>query len=995
MKFTKKIIACLLVLSMMLSMAPMMAFADESTVASRAQEDSSTTSTEENALGATFTLKGATYFDDPPWDSNPTQTMIDHRDIKVPYNGWQLMRLDIAIPHQEGLEVKDIQPNIPSMYPEYSKVEKNDKNSIWTYSFFFEQNGTYDFTVNYVLNGNAQSENLSYVAEDLVSIKDIRMRRHLIDNYGKLTGFGDSPQLGWYVDKKILATPLIDPWGNISFDFGKDGDNGRTANYTRSLDGLQYTSNIHGMDLFECTHIDVENGETIEPITHTIYPNMKRLRVTEISANETDLPEEAYTPEMLARAIGNMPNLGELSLSGTGFKDFPVIGQLNGGLWYIASNFNEVESIEGIQKHKEISVLKVAKNQIQSVEPMRHATLDQLSFLDMGGNHIFDLSPMKDTLPKNIVGGQSFSARSQSIPYRKTIVSTLESDGYHIELPMPIDIDGTLTDTSEVTAHHKDGTSKIYPSSKKGGKTYIVVPKADVADDKKKPFEGITFQFAFNNNNGQDARTKGWFNGELAFKASPYADEYRVLYDFESGTRGMSLPSEVTDLLPVDGKVYSEGDTVKAIQPAQTTVSVADGVWTFKGYDADSKIASAENADEIRNVKFIGTWIFEKKPVMTDATVTFKVENGTWSDGSSDDKTVQVALTNGKGTLQKAQIPTGMKPAEGYEGGAWDVTPNTETNGITGNATYTYRFTKQSGSGSGGGVITTKYTLHYESNGGSAIEDERYIANKVVALDKVPSREDYQFTGWYADKDLTKKITEIKMTSDKTVYAGWKQRGDYIPGDLNSADHVAYVMGYVDGTVKPNADISRAETAAMLHRLLTDERRAEIDTTVNPFVDIKGNEWYAKPVYSMANGDYIAGYEDGTFGGNRSISRAEFVAMLVRFIGPEEAECTFNDVPKSHWAHDAIATATVAGWVEGYEDGSFGPDRNISRAEAMSIINRVLDRGVNADSTLLDFKKWPDNPKDAWYYYEIIEATNEHEYTGSRPSENWTSLNIG
>ena len=298
-------------------------------------------------------------------------------------------------------------------------------------------------------------------------------------------------------------------------------------------------------------------------------------------------------------------------------------------------------------------------------------------------------------------------------------------------------------------------------------------------------------------------------------------------------------------------------------------------------------------------------------------------------------------------------------------------------------------------SSGGGGVIATKYTLHYEPNGGTAIEDERHTANKMVALDKIPSREDYQFTGWYADKDLTKKISEIKMTSDKTVYAGWKQRGDYIPDDLNSADHVMYVMGYVDGTVKPNADISRAETATMLHRLLTDERRAEIDTTDNPFVDIKGNEWYAKPVYSMANGDYIAGYEDGTFGGNRSITRAEFVAMLVRFIGSEEAECTFTDVPKSHWAHDDIATATVAGWVEGYEDGSFGPDRNISRAEAVSIINRVLDRGVNADSTLLDFKKWPDNPKNAWYYYEIIEATNAHEYTGSRPSENWTSLEIG
>lgn len=292
------------------------------------------------------------------------------------------------------------------------------------------------------------------------------------------------------------------------------------------------------------------------------------------------------------------------------------------------------------------------------------------------------------------------------------------------------------------------------------------------------------------------------------------------------------------------------------------------------------------------------------------------------------------------------------------------------------------------------GVGTTYYSLHYESNDGTEYKDERYKKNTVVELDKVPSRDGYQFTGWYADRDLTQRIESIKMTADKTVYAGWKKNEEYIPGDLNRKDHVAYVVGYVDGTVRPLNNISRAETAAMLHRLLTDERRDEIDTNVNPFTDIQGDEWYAKPVFDMVNGGYIVGYTDGTFGGDKSITRAEFVAMLVRFIGAEEATCSFTDVPQNHWAHDVIATASAAGWVEGYPDGTFGPNRNISRAEAMSILNRVLDRGVNENSELLDFKKWPDNPKGAWYYYEVIEATNEHEYTGSRPSEDWTSLEI-
>lgn len=449
--------------------------------------------------------------------------------------------------------------------------------------------------------------------------------------------------------------------------------------------------------------------------------------------------------------------------------------------------------------------------------------------------------------------------------------------------------------------------------------------------------------------------------------------KYTVSYDLAGGNGA-------------DGETYDAVEVVKDSVVKAKKAPTKDG-FIFKGWsDGKTTYQPGDDITVTGNVTLTAQWEKKAEPKPT-FTVSYDLAGGTGSDGVNYDS---VSVTEGdKVTAKKAPTKDGFT-FKGWSDGKNIYQPG-DAISVSGNITLTAQWEKNS-AGGGGGSVTKYYVLSYDSNGGTAYKDEKYRKNTVVDLDKVPIRTGYTFTGWYADKGLTDKITSIKMTDDKTVYAGWK--GNYIPDDLNSKDHVAYVVGYVDGTVKPNNDVTRAETAAMLYRLLTDERRAEIDTSMNPFSDVKPSDWYAQPVFSMANGQYIAGYEDGTFGGNQSITRAEFVAMLVRFIGAEKAECEFTDVPKNYWAYDDIATATVAGWIGGYPDGSFGPNKKISRAEAMSIINRVLDRGVDADSELLDFKKWPDNPKDSWCYYEVIEATNEHEYTGSRPSEDWTSLSI-
>jgi hypothetical protein len=214
-----------------------------------------------------------------------------------------------------------------------------------------------------------------------------------------------------------------------------------------------------------------------------------------------------------------------------------------------------------------------------------------------------------------------------------------------------------------------------------------------------------------------------------------------------------------------------------------------------------------------------------------------------------------------------------------------------------------------------------------------------------------------------------------------------------LPSALNSTDHFAYVQGYKDGTVRPNSNITRAETATMFYRLLTAERRDEIFTAKNNYSDVAATAWFNKAVSSMTAGQYLTGYSNGTFGANKNITRAEFVTIAVRFMAAKEGTVKFSDVSSKYWAHDAISTAVAYGWIDGYSDGTFRPEQPITRAEVMKIINTMLGRGVDAKGVMTGIKAWLDCANTAaWYYYDVVEATNSHEYSGTRPSETWKSL---
>ena len=379
--------------------------------------------------------------------------------------------------------------------------------------------------------------------------------------------------------------------------------------------------------------------------------------------------------------------------------------------------------------------------------------------------------------------------------------------------------------------------------------------------------------------------------------------------------------------------------------------------------------------------------------------ITFRISNGTWADGTNADKQVIVPLTDGKGTLDAADIPTGMKADSGYTGGTWDRQPDTTADAVTGNVLYTYSFHRDGGHGGNGGHGgSTRYTLTYVSNGGTEYKAERYSSGTTVKLSKTPVREGYHFTGWYADKNLTDKIDRIQMTKNKTVYAGWEKNASelHIPDMLNGDDHFAYVAGYTDGTVRPNAKITRAEVAMIFYRLLDEDVRAANETDSNSFSDVTNGMWFNTAVSTIARLGIVKGRSAEIFDPNAPITRAEFATVCARFDHSSvESDKSFFDI-HGHWAETFIEHAAALGWVNGYMDGTFRPNATITRAEAMAMINRVLGRLPESEKDLLSgMKTWPDNADpSAWYYLTVQEATNSHSFERKEDGvhERWIKL---
>lgn len=431
------------------------------------------------------------------------------------------------------------------------------------------------------------------------------------------------------------------------------------------------------------------------------------------------------------------------------------------------------------------------------------------------------------------------------------------------------------------------------------------------------------------------------------------------------------------------------------------TVTVAEDPsledYSFSGWRIQSPdgIEIADGTFPMPNgdVTLAGSWA----PKTRNHTVTFLPgDHGTLSG------TTSYSVPSGTVFGADARTAPVVNEDAGYDFTGWQGSDGKTYNSsqildllIVDDMTFTAQY--QQKSTDGGGIGSTYYDLHYESNGGTEYKDERYRRNTVVELDKLPTREGYTFNGWYADEALTDRITEIKMTSDKTVYAGWKKEpGLHIPDILNGENHFSYVDGYPDGMVRPNNKITRAEVAMIFYRLLEDDVRSANESQVNSFGDVEQGVWFNTAVSTISRLGIMEGRTAGIFAPNEPITRAEFATVCAQFDKSEvETVCHFSDI-SGHWAEAFIERASALGWIAGYEDGTFRPENLITRAEAMMMINRVLGRLPEDESDLLPgMRTWPDNTDpNVWYYLPVQEATNGHDFNRKDDGvyEYWTKI---
>lgn len=272
----------------------------------------------------------------------------------------------------------------------------------------------------------------------------------------------------------------------------------------------------------------------------------------------------------------------------------------------------------------------------------------------------------------------------------------------------------------------------------------------------------------------------------------------------------------------------------------------------------------------------------------------------------------------------------------------------------------------------------------------------------------------FTFVGW-KDKDGKVLTGEQQLTADITLHGVWtftkKSSGgggggghkptvtipDDVPTGLNGDDHFAYIVGYPNGNVEPNGNITRAEVATIFFRLLTEEVRTANSTQSNSLSDVTRGQWFNHAVSTLSSMGIVKGHNDGTFAPNAPITRAEFAAIAARFDDKNtDTSSKFTDIA-SHWAKNEIGIAANKGWINGYPDGTFRPNQYITRAEAMTLVNRVLNRLPENSSDLLDSMiKWPDNSDaSAWYYLAVQEATNSHAYSDKSKDdkyEKWSKL---
>ena len=529
--------------------------------------------------------------------------------------------------------------------------------------------------------------------------------------------------------------------------------------------------------------------------------------------------------------------------------------------------------------------------------------------------------------------------------------------------------------------------------------TYLGVAAAKAAVDKK-----YTNGYQFSGSDGYFYTFSGWnegtvngqvvtFNGSWTKGDKDNSQWYTVKYTWADAPEGVTLPTDTETYLGVAAakaavdKKYTNG----------YQFSGSDGYfYTFSGWN--------EGTVDGQVVTFTGSWTMGDKDPSKWYTLAYS-----WTGADKLSETLP-SNPNSFFTPDEAKAAVDTTFTSGKK--------------VTGSDGYFYTF---SGWGEGtvnGQVVTftaswtkgekdpSKWaTVTFNSNGGSTVASQTVKYNDKAKEPTAPTKSGYTFAGWYTEEQLTTKyVFDTPVTGNITLYAKWNT--NYVPYyppvpptvkiedddalGLNTTDHFAYIVGYGNGEVRPQNNITRAEVATIFFRLLTDDVRDENLTKTNRYSDVAATSWYNTAVSTLSSMGIITGYPDGTFRPNAAITRAEFAAIAARFDNDgDKTAAKFSDIA-THWAKDEISIAYNNGWITGYPDGTFGPQRDITRAETMTLVNRVLNRQPETEEDLLpNMTVWTDNanPK-AWYYLAVQEATNSHYYEFKTNSqyEKWTEL---
>ena len=563
---------------------------------------------------------------------------------------------------------------------------------------------------------------------------------------------------------------------------------------------------------------------------------------------------------------------------------------------------------------------------------------------------------------------------------------------------------GTVTatgNTSGVYAVYEDGEITVSPQGDQQIAVLLGESETAAAAIAGSPFASKTEITSQVNNSGK------YFHSEVVGITPPEPEEFTITFDAAGGTtpasqttvdgKLTSLPTSTRDGYDFLGWYTAGGDrvTTDTVFAADTTLYARWAEQAGPGDDdkppyippqpTGPNTGNSEGWDDIQEE------ISQAQPgdtITIDMNGETEVPAEMFEEVAGKDVTVELDLGGGiTWTVNGQDVPTDTSLSD------LDLGVDLGTNGISADVINTVT----------GAYGTVQMTLAHDGAFGFTLtltaplgrENAGYWAN-LYHYDEEAEALTFETSAQIADDGSV--ALRMSHASQYAIVIDDKNHGENAgQPTLNTQDHDAYLLGYEDGTVRPEGSITRAEVATIFFRLLTDESRDKFWSQTNDYTDVPADAWYNNAVSTLSNAGILDGYEDGTFRPDGNITRAEFATITARFLEASyDGGNRFPDID-GHWAAEYINEAANAGIVDGYEDGTFRPQQNITRAEAVTMVNRTVDRHPDADHLLDNMVTWPDNPESAWYYAQIQEATNAHAYTmhtdqEDAPYEIWTEL---